>query len=276
MATDRVAGKRVLIAGGAGGIGRAMTRALLDQGARVAALDSAAAALAMLARETDARAFAGIEADIAEEAGCARAVAEACRRLGGIDVLINTAGIALGALRPDHHRNPVGAFEITGEQWDHFFAINAKGPFMLAKAVLPGMRERGWGRIINVTTSLDSMLRKNLFPYGPTKAALEASSAIWAAELAGSGIGVNVITPGGPTNTGFVPLASGFDRRKMIQPEIMAAPTLWLASEESDGITGQRFVAHLWDTRLSPADAAKAAGAAIGWPDAGTRGVWPT
>lgn len=276
MAGGRVAAKRVLISGGAGGIGRAMALALLDEGAAVAALDVSAEALARLAGDAGQRkSLACITADIALEQDCDRAVAEAVNTLGGIDVLINTAGIALGSIRPNHHLDPVGSFEITPAQWDRFFAINAKGPFMLARSIIPAMREAGWGRVINVTTSLDSMLRRNLFPYGPTKAALEASSAIWAAELAGTGVTVNVITPGGPTDTGFIPLASGFDRSKMIKPAVMVAPTLWLASDESDGTTGMRFVAAHWDPRLPAIQSAKAAGALIGWPDAGTKSIWP-
>ncbi|MFO1190279.1 MAG: SDR family oxidoreductase [Alphaproteobacteria bacterium] len=280
MPNGRVSGKRILISGGAGGIGRAMALALLSEGGRVAAMDLSGEALSRLADDAGPiggrKALIAIVANIAEERDCDRAVAEATAAMGGIDVLINTAGVALGSIRPDHHRHPVGFFEITASQWDRFFSINTKGPFLLTKAALPAMREHGWGRIINVTTSLDSMLRKNLFPYGPTKAALEASSAIWAAELAGSGVTVNVLTPGGPTNTGFIPAASGFDRSKMIQPDVMAAPSVWLASEESNGITGRRFVAVLWDSRLPATDAARAAGAPIGWPDAGTKGIWPT
>jgi NAD(P)-dependent dehydrogenase (short-subunit alcohol dehydrogenase family) len=144
---------------------------------------------------------------------------------------------------------------------------------LMMRAAVPHMRAGGWGRVINNTTSFFTMLR--VLPYGASKAALESMSAIWAAELEGSGITVNVLVPGGPTDTPFVGDESGIPRDKMLKSAVMGAPARWLASPDSDGVTGQRFVAALWDTQMDDAEAAKIAGAPIGWPELAKSVVWP-
>jgi NAD(P)-dependent dehydrogenase (short-subunit alcohol dehydrogenase family) len=100
-------------------------------------------------------------------------------------------------------------------------------------------------------------------------------SPIWANELENTGITVNVLVPGGPTDTPFVGRESGIPRDKMLKPAVMGPPIRWLASTASDGVTGQRFVAALWDIGLGDAQAAKAAGAPIGWPELAKSVVWP-
>jgi NAD(P)-dependent dehydrogenase (short-subunit alcohol dehydrogenase family) len=136
------------------------------------------------------------------------------------------------------------------------------------------MQAGGWGRVINNTTSFFTMLR--VLPYGATKAALESASAVWAKELDGSGVTVNVVVPGGPTDTAFIADQSGINRDKMLRPEVMAPPVRWLASEQSGGTTGRRFIAALWDASLPAEDAAENAGAPIGWPElAAATVVWP-
>jgi NAD(P)-dependent dehydrogenase (short-subunit alcohol dehydrogenase family) len=138
------------------------------------------------------------------------------------------------------------------------------------------MVAQGWGRVVNVTTSFFTMLNEGFAPYGPAKAALEAASAIWAKEFEGTGVTVNVLIPGGPTDTRMVPASAPFARSEMIPPAAMAAPAQWLASPASDGVTGRRFVAGLWDPALPPEQAAAAAGAPIAWPELTSQGrVWP-
>jgi hypothetical protein len=104
----------------------------------------------------------------------------------------------------------------------------------LANAVVPEMMRQGWGRIVNVTTSLGTMLNAGSPTYGPSKAALEALSAIMAK--------VNVLVPRGITNTPMVSDEAGFDRAKMIQPEVMVSPLLWFVSGAAGKVTGRRFL----------------------------------
>ena len=268
--------RTTIITGGAGGLGLAMARGLLADGHRVALIDNGAAATE---RARDALGDIGAEslavvADVSDEAAVAAAVGTAVEALGPIEILINNAGIGPSSIRPDAERRLPGVAEVTPELWSRFFAVNLTGSMFMLRAVLPGMQAGGWGRVINNTTSFFTMLR--VLPYGATKAALESASAVWAKELAGSGVTVNVVVPGGPTDTAFIAAESGINRDKMLRPEVMVPPVRWLASDQSGATTGRRFIAALWDPRLSAQDAAEKAGAAIGWPElAAATVVWP-
>jgi NAD(P)-dependent dehydrogenase (short-subunit alcohol dehydrogenase family) len=265
------AGKIALVTGGARGIGAAIATGLVAAGARVSILDVDAEVLE--ACPLDAL---KIQADVARPVDCAAAVTRVRAELGGLDVLINNAGIGMAAIRDDHFDRPVRLAEIEPEHWRRFFEVNCMGAFLMTRVAVSHMVARGWGRVINVTTSFFTMLNEGFAPYGPAKAALEAASAIWAKEFQGTGVSVNVLVPGGPTDTRMVPASAPFARDRLIRPEAMAPPAQWLASPASNGVTGRRFVAGLWDPALPPEEAAAAAGAPIAWPELTGRGrVWP-
>src|SRR6185369_12562897 len=217
--TQRVA----LVTGAAGGIGSAITKALIAAGHSVAAVDRDAQALARLPASERIQ---PIMADLANEAACREAVASAVARFGRLEAVINNAGIGMSSLRGDAEKNVPGIEELTAEVWDRFYTINIRGHILVTRAALPHMRAAKFGRIINNTTSFRSMLRVN--PYGPLKAALEALSAVWAEELIKDGIPVNVLIPGGPTDTPFISDGAGWDRAKMLAPAIMGPPACWL------------------------------------------------
>ena len=101
---------------------------------------------------------------------------------------------------------------------------------MMAKAVAPALVAQGWGRIVNIVTSHFTMVMDGFSPYGPSKAALEAATVIWAKDLAGTGVTVNALLPGGPGNTRMIPLDEVPDRSTLVQPEVMMAPITWLMS----------------------------------------------
>jgi len=122
---------------------------------------------------------------------------------------------------------------------------------------------------------LGTMLNAGSPTYGPSKAALEALSAIMAKDLDGTGVTVNVLVPGGITNTPMVSDAAGFDRAQMIQPEVMAPPLVWLVSDAAEKVTGRRFLAVHWDTRLPPEQAAEKAGAPVAWTSIATMPITP-
>ena len=111
--------------------------------------------------------------------------------------------------------------------------------------------------------------------YGPSKAALEAFSAILAKDLDGTGVTVNVLVPGGATNTGMIPAEAPYAREDMIQPEVMAPPLVWLVSNAAGGVTGRRFLAIHWDPSLPPEQAAQKAGAPVAWTDIATMPIEP-
>ena len=259
-----------LVTGGARGIGAAIAAGLAADGVRVAALDLDAEALAALPGDA-----LKVAADVSDPAQCEAAVRQVEESLGALDVLVNNAGLGMGIFRDDHFARPVRIGEIAPEQWRRMFEVNCMGAFLLTRAAAPAMVARGWGRIVNVTTSFFTMINEGFAPYGPAKAALEAASAIWAKEFKGTGVTVNVLVPGGPTDTRMVPESSPFAREALIPVEAMVPPARWLASPASDGVTGRRFVAALWPAGAPPTETAEAAGAPAAWPELAANVVWP-
>ena len=268
-----------IVTGAAGGIGRAMTRALLAAGIRVAGVDrdrEPLAALAANAREQGkADDLLTLQKDLTTDSAAEEITKATRNRFGRIDILVNNAGIGPGAIRPDSWQRPLKFWEITPDQWRRFVAVHTTAPLTLTNAVVPEMMRRGWGRIVNVTTSLGTMLNAGSPTYGPSKAALEALSAIMAKDLDGTGVTVNVLVPGGITNTPMV-AESGFDRAKMIQPEVMAAPLVWLVSDAAGKVTGRRFLGVHWDPELPPERAAEKAGAPVAWTSIATMPITPS
>jgi NAD(P)-dependent dehydrogenase (short-subunit alcohol dehydrogenase family) len=274
------ADRQVAIVTGAGsGIGRAVALGLLGAGVDVAAIDREAAWLRTLAEAAAQRDTTGslqtVTADLAQPESCTRIVAEVLGRFGKIDVLVNNAGIGQGAIRPDQRDNPIRFWEITPEQWSRFVAVNATAPLMLARAAAPHMIERKRGRIIGVTTSLGTMMRGGYALYGASKAAAEAAHAVMAADLAGTGVTVNVLVPGGMTDTRIIPDAEVAERDKLIRPEVMVPPLLWLISDAARDVTARRFLAVHWDAALPPAQAAEGCGAPIAWTSLGVLPIEP-
>lgn len=267
-------GRVVLLTGAAGGLGTVMTTALLEAGHAVAAADRDEAALEKLTAATASyrTRFLPLAADVAVAAQCEAAVAKTIAHFGRIEGIINNAGIGPSSLRPDAEKRHPSIEELTPEIWDRFFAINVRAALILLRAALAPMRRQKWGHIVNNTTSFRTMLR--VLPYGATKSAFESMSAVWAAELAGTGITVNVLVPGGPTDTPFVAKESGWKREQMLRPAIMAQPACWLMSDASDAFTGRRITAAEWDISLPADEAARRASRPIGWPELADQTAW--
>jgi len=263
MASER---KVAIVTGAASGLGRAMALGLVESGMDVVAVDRNATALAALAPVAAGKpgSLLSLPADLAQPDSFEWIVAAAVDKLGRIDVLVNNAGIGQASVRADQRRNPIRFWDATPEQWSRFLAVNATAPIMMARAVVAHMLRARQGRIVTVTTSLGTMVREGYLLYGSSKAAAESATAIMAADLAGTGVTANVLVPGGVTNTPLVGDEAG-DRRKMLQPEIMVPPLLWLVSDAAAGVTAKRFIAADWDRSLSPAQAAEKAGAPIAW-----------
>ena len=280
MNDESAAGKVVVITGGAGGFGRALTQGFVQDGTKVASLDRTADGIAELEAEmarldNAAGELLPLVADVTDPASCNEAIARVLARWGHIDALINNAGLGMSRVRPTHMDNPVKTSEVDHQQWQDFLGVNASGPFNMVKAVLAHFEARGRGRIINVTTSFFTMQRGGFLPYAASKAALEAASSSWAEEFAETDITVNVVVPGGPADTPMVPPESGFDRADLIQPEAMFHPMRWLVSDAGQDTSGRRFVAANWDPEIGAAAAAEACGAPIAWPDLKGTIVWP-
>jgi NAD(P)-dependent dehydrogenase (short-subunit alcohol dehydrogenase family) len=267
-----------LVTGAANGLGKAMVIGLIGRGLRVAAVDQDLTGLNRLREELGGRADPGRLALFAEDLLAFDPndlVSRVEEQFGRIDILINNAGVGQVQVRSDYHRNPPRFYEVTPEQWTRAVTVNANAVFLLSRAVVKPMMRRKWGRIINITTSLGTMLRGGYAPYGPSKAAAEALSAVMAADLAGTGVTANVLIPGGIVNTPMIPADAPFSRNELIQPEAMLPALYWLVSPDSDAVTGRRFLATKWDSALGANIAAEKAGAPIGWKDIAVLPVTP-
>lgn len=273
-AAGGLAGKVAIVTGASTGLGAVMAKTLVRAGVKVVGLartasnlDKVASELAEGGHPSD---FLAIPTNIASRQVCEAAVHQTIERFGTVDILINNAGVGSNHARPAGHQGTLHFWECDPDLWDEAVAINNAGPFYLARlAVLP-MLKKGWGRIVNNTTNFHTMLGPGRACYGPGKAGLEASTLIWSKELAGSGVTVNVLVPGGATLTPIHEKSRGIPLDKMLKPEIFEAPILWLASAASDGVSGYRFNAKLWDTSLPPGEAALRARQPAAWDSLST------
>ena len=273
-------GKVAIVTGAASpmGLGRNMTEALVRAGARVSMMDINPDWLGQ--SSNDLREIGGDECvmtqvvDVTSPREAEEAVARTIAEMGGLHILINNAGIApRNMLMGGETKN--NFWEVPAAEWDRVMAVNAGGPFYMCRAVVPHLLAQGWGRIIGVTTSMNTMYNPGGTPYGPSKAAHEALIAMASRELEGTGVTVNVLVPGGMANTNLIPDEAVHSREGMIQPDVMRAPVVWLASEASDGINGQRFIGHFWDESLPLEERIERAGAPAAWPQLGAQSVRP-
>jgi len=237
---------RVLITGGTSGLGLAMAEALARAGASVALTGrSAERAGRAAAAVPDA---IGLELDVRDEASVARAVEEAWSRLGGLDMLVNNAGIGMRTVNPRFLSEPQPFWRVPPDGFRAVIDTNLTGYFLVASEVAPRMLAAGRGRIVNISMNHSTMTRAGFVPYGPSRAGAESLSRIMAADLRDTGVTVNMLLPGGATRTGMIP--PGADDRPLLDPAIMGPPILWLASEQAAGVHDERIVATEFDDWL--------------------------
>ena len=231
-------GRVALVTGAGRGIGEGIARRLAAAGARIAVYDADGEAGAAVARELGGASFAG---DVTSEADVNAGIAELAKRLGPIDVVVNNAGITGRA---------VLSWELSVAEMTRVFAINTIGPWLFCKAVVPGMLERGYGRIVNIASIAGKEGNPTLLPYSASKAALINMTKALAKELAGKGdITVNAISPavirtplldGLPQST-IDYMVSRIPMGRTGRIEEVAALVHYLASAESSFCTGQCY-----------------------------------
>jgi NAD(P)-dependent dehydrogenase (short-subunit alcohol dehydrogenase family) len=269
--------RAAIVTGGLRGLGRAMALGLAEAGHDVLAVGHIAADIPLLQAELAGSNRAGrvhpMLADLRAPAACDAVVAAAGERLGGIDILVNCAGLTFTTVWPDLYRRevPPKFWQLSDEIVQSVMDTNYVAADQMARRVAPLLVARGWGRIINVTTRIETMTRPASSPYGPSKAALEMATQSWAQETTGTGVTVNILNPGAGANTeGIAEEVRQANREgkmalRLTEPEEMVPPLLWLVSAAADQVNGQRFDANRWDKALPPEEAARGCGRPAGF-----------
>jgi len=205
-------------------------------------------------------------ADVTRDEDCVRTVAMALNHFGRLDILVNNAGRGMKYVSEHFLTEPTRFWDIAPETWRMVIDTNVNGPFLMAREAAPVMIKAGWGRIINVSMNHETMHRHGSRPTVPPRphSSRKRSSG---QDLAGTGVTVNALLPGGATLTGMIPDSVPDQiRMTLLDPSVMVPPLLWLASPDSDGITGRRIVATNWRTDQQGREAAEAAVDPAGWP----------
>ncbi|HVB35081.1 MAG TPA: SDR family oxidoreductase [Patescibacteria group bacterium] len=251
-------GKVAIVTGGGRGLGRAMALGLIQAGFRVAITAARRRdEIEAVAKEAPPGQIHPFMADASRQSACASLIEQVEVQLGPVDVLVNNAGRGMRFVSERFFSEPHPFWQTDPDTWRMVIETNVNGPFFMSRAVAPGMIARRWGRIVNISMNHTTMRRRGFSPYGPSKAALESETIIWAQDLAGTGVTVNALLPGGATLTGMIPDDAPAEfRKKLISPEIMVAPLLWLVSDFADGFSGKRLNASFWDSHLDPSAAA--------------------
>ncbi len=242
-------GKVAIVTGSGRGIGRAIAEAYVQEGAKVAVTAAREQAeLDQLAKQDGSERMLALLADVTNPEACEQVVDQTIQRFGHVDILVNNAGRGMKYVNASFLMEPTRFWEAEPAAWHMIIDTNVNGPFYMARAVVTRLLEQQReGSIMNISMDYEGMKRRGFSPYGPSKAALEAASAIWAQELIEARIRVNILLPGGATNTGMVPASTPADvQARLLQPEIMQAPAVFLASDASRELTGRRLIATEW------------------------------
>ena len=231
MNEHRFDGRVALVTGGSSGIGAAVARRLLEEGARVASLDLA---------EHAPEGVLGIAGDVSSSADVEAAAARVTAELGPVDILVCSAGITGGSLR---------TVDVDDDEWRRVFAINSDGVFFCNRAVVGGMAERGYGRIVNVASIAGKEGNPMAAAYSASKASVIGLTKAIGKDLAGTGVLVNAIAPA----VIETPILAGISEehiRYMLERipmgrlgsvDEVAALVCWLASEECSFSTGATY-----------------------------------
>lgn len=254
----------VIVTGGNRGFGWFMARELLAAGAKVAITGRNVEALKTAAARAERIAGPGkcltIVADVTRPADCERTIGETLAAFGRFDVLINNAGVSsltLGGSIGLQGNRVTPFHEASIENGRAVIETNLLGVFYMTKAAMPHFVGRKFGKVFSISTSLGNMVRPGNSFYGASKAGLEVFHRVWAAELKGTGIDVNILLPGGASDTEFipdsaVPGAVGSRAGRLLPGDVIVPPAVWLSTDATNGVTGERIIAKQWDNAAAP------------------------
>ena len=245
-----LAGRGAVVTGGGRGIGRAVARALAEQGAAVVVAARSRGEIDAVAEQlrADGHHAHAIRCDVADESSVAGMAGEAAKRLGKVDILVNNAGIASS--------NPVKRLPL--DEWNQIQAVNATGTFLCTRAFLQGMLDRRWGRVINVASVAGLRGLRYAAAYTASKHAQVGFTRALAEEVADQGVTVNAVCPsyvdtsmtersvariaertGGTPAEALGHITALSPQHRLIRPDEIAHVVVMLCGEDAAGISGQ-------------------------------------
>ena len=275
MVNGSLTGKTVIVTGGSRGLGRAMAFGLAREGANVCIAAHIQDDILSVEQEVKGLNYEGrfiaLLADIRFPDACREIVNETISTFGSLFGLVNNAGLTFTYIAPHRYRRGYSEkfFELSDDVVQNVMDTNFVAADRMARLVTPHLIKQGDGRLVNVTTRIETMTKPGASPYGPSKAALENASEVWVKDLEDTGVTVNILNPGGAANT------EGFEVSEdraiaseavggMVEPYKMVAPICWLVSDDAKNTTGMRYDASDWDESLSPRDEAIRVGRPLG------------
>ena len=242
-----VSGIRVLVTGASSGLGAAMAAALTEAGARVMITSRDQGRAEATAKDFGSPAIP-CQLDVRDERSVAACIDRARDAWGGIDMLVNNAGIGMRTVNPRFMSEPQPFWEVAPAGFRDVVDTKVVGCFLMAREVVPLMLREGGGRVVNISMNEQTMVRGGFVPYGPAGAGVEALSRVMAADLAGSSVTVTILLPGGATRTGMLPEEVPVEfRAGLLDPAVMGPPIVWLASDQAAGVHDRRIVATEFD-----------------------------
>ena len=276
MNTQELTGRTIIVTGGGRGLGREMAYGLAKKGANVciaAHIEEDINRVSSQSKEMNlGKQLYSILADLRDPEDCRRIVEKTISHFGNIFGLINNAALTFTYSSPNRYKKDYSNkfYELSDEVVQNVLDTNFIAADRMARLITPHLIKNKVGRLINVTTRLETMTKPGASPYGPSKAALENASEVWVKDLEGTGITVNIVNPGGAADTEGFEISedrelAGKKVGGMVAPYKMVAPVCWLMSEQASQITGMRFDAIHWDENRPPEEEAKRIGRPLGF-----------
>ncbi|MDA8221609.1 MAG: SDR family NAD(P)-dependent oxidoreductase [Desulfitobacterium hafniense] len=248
-----LSGIHIVVTGASSGIGLAMAEGLLRAGATVALASRPGVKLDNQVKRlklSGLNAY-GLPLDVRSETSVADSVEWVQRTWGKLDVLVNNAGIGMRTVNKRFMVEPQPFFQVTPDGFRNLIDTNLTGYFLVARGFTPLMIKHGHGKIINIMINRETTMCKGFIPYGPSGSGAESLSYIMAEDLRPYGITVNMLLPGGATDTGMIPQDIKRQiKSPLLRPRVMVEPIIFLASSMSDGITAERITALEFSKRL--------------------------
>lgn len=252
--TGDLRGVRALVTGATSGLGYAMAGALAHAGARVV-ITSRDANRARAASRRIGEGVLGVAMDVRDADAVQDAVRQIYDAVGGLDVLVCNAGIGMRRVNPRFLSEPQPFWEVDPDGFRDVVDTKVHGTFVVARAVVARMLDGGGGRVVVISMNTETMTRRGFVPYGPSGAAVEALAQVMAADLANTTVRLNILLPGGASDTAMIPDDVGPEvRARLLDPAIMGPPIVWLASSQTRDVHGERIVATEFARGRTPKD----------------------